>query len=177
MHYIKERVITGVNAGAIAQFLALGAFATILPFYIHLQWATGPIVNAILVIALFLIGIRSAMVLALIPSIMALAGGLIPAALAPAVPFIMISNIVFILVIDWFYNNLKDEFKGYWIGVIAAATIKFIFLFSSVTFITPLMIKSELALKVAQMMSWPQFATALTGGMIAWGVLKWLKRI
>jgi hypothetical protein len=30
---------------------------------------------------------------------------------------------------------------------------------------------------VAQMMSWPQFATAITGGLIAWAVLKWLKRI
>jgi len=25
-------------------------------------------------------------------------------------------------------------------------------------------------------MSWPQFATAVAGGLIAWLVLKWLKR-
>ena len=31
--------------------------------------------------------------------------------------------------------------------------------------------------KVIQMLSWPQLATALAGGIIAFAVLKWLKRI
>lgn len=166
-----------VNSVAIAKFLGFAGVATFLPFYIHLQWFTGPIVNAILILVLFLVGIRSALLLCLIPSLMALTGGLLPAVLAPVVPFIMISNVLFVIVIDWFYNNFKNETKAYWLGVIMASSLKFIFLFSSVNIIGRLLVKQELTIKVAQLMTWPQFATAFTGGMIAWAVLKWLKRI
>jgi len=158
------------------QFIALAGIASILPFYIHLQWVTGPIVNAILIIVLMLIGIRSALVLCLVPSLMALAGGLLPAILAPAVPFIMLGNVIFVLTVDYLYNYAKNAQTGYWLGVIAAAGLKFLFLLVSVNFITELLVKQELAAKIAQIMSWPQFATALAGGLIAWAVLKWLKR-
>ncbi len=175
--YIKARVIERVNSAAIARFLGFAGVATFLPFFIHVQWLTGPIVNAILILVLFLVGIRSALVLCLIPSLMALSGGLLPAILAPVVPFIMISNVLFIIIIDWFYNNIKEEKKAYWLGVVIAAGLKFVFLFLSVSIIGKLLIKPELTVKVAQLMSWPQFATAVTGGMIAWVILKWLKRI
>ncbi len=158
------------------QFIALAGIASVLPFYIHLQWVTGPIVNAILIIVLMIIGIRSALVLCLVPSLMALAGGLLPAILAPAVPFIMLGNVIFVLTVDRFYNYTKNAQTGYWLGVIAAAGLKFLFLLFSVNFITALLFRQELAAKIVQMMSWPQFATALAGGLIAWAVLKWLKR-
>jgi len=169
--------LTAVNVKALTSFVMLSGIAIFLPFFIHLQWITGPIVNAILIITLFLVGIRSAMVLAFVPSLMALSGGLLPAVLAPAVPFIMISNIIFILTVDYIYHNFKDENKGYWLGIVVGAGLKFIFLILSVNFIAKLLIKQELVVKVAQMMSWSQFATAVLGGMIAWAILKWLKRI
>ncbi|MCK4554672.1 iron hydrogenase [Candidatus Parcubacteria bacterium] len=177
MLYTKEQLVELVNTQAIARFLALAGVATLLPFFIHVQWVTGPIVNAILILTLFLVGIRSALVICLIPSLIALAGGLLPAVLAPVVPFIMISNVILVLSIDWFYNRNKDEIKGYWQGAIIGAGLKFAFLFASVNVIAKLLIKQELAIKVAQMMSWPQFATAVTGGMIAWVALKWLKKL
>ena len=177
MQNIKEKIAVQVNTRSLTQFVALGAVATILPFLIHLQWLTGPIVNAILIIILFLVGARSALVLCLVPSLMALSGGLLPAILAPAVPFIMIGNVILVLTVDWVYQNNKDNFRGYLYGVIAGAALKSAFLYFSVNFITRLLIKPELTAKVAQMMSWPQLATALTGGLIAWIVLKWLKRI
>ena len=176
MPILKEEVLAEVNTKALASFLALAGVATILPFFIHAQLLTGPIINAIFVLALFLVGIRSALVICLIPSLMALSGGLLPVILAPVTPFIMIGNAIFVLTIDWFYNKAKDSNYGYWLGVISGAALKFAFLFLSVSFITRLLIKQELAVKVAQMMSWPQFATAVMGGMIAWIVLKWLKR-
>lgn len=166
-----------VNAQTIAQFLGLASIATLLPFFIHLQWVTGPIVNAILIITLFFVGIRSALVLCFVPSLMALSGGLLPAILAPVVPFIMIGNVILVLTVEWIYNNLKETTKGYWFGVVVGAGLKFLFLFISVNLISKLLIKQELVIKVAQIMSWPQFATAVTGGMIAWLALKWLKRI
>lgn len=177
MEYLKIRTMEGVNVRAVATFLGFAGVATMLPFYIHLQWLTGPIVNAILILVLFLVGVRSALVLCLIPSLMALSGGLLPAVLAPVVPFVMISNTILVLSIDWFYTNLKDDQKGYWLGLFVGASLKFLFLFLSVNYIGKLLIKQELVAKVAQMMSWPQMATAVVGGMIAWIILKWLKRV
>jgi len=177
MNYLREQVLTKVNAQALTNFLFLVGVATVLPFYLHLQWITGPVINAIFILVLFLVGIRSALVVALVPSLMALAGGLLPAILAPVVPFIMISNVIYILVIDRIYEFSKDRLTGYWLGVFIAATVKFLFLFSTISIIAKLLIKQELTIKVAQMMSWPQFTTALMGGMIAWIFLKWLKRI
>ncbi len=173
----KTKALLGVNVGFLAQFLGLASLATILPFYIHLQWLTGPIVNAILILALFILGIRASLLLCLIPSLMALAGGLLPAVLAPAVPFIMIGNVILVLAVDWFYRSASQPLAGYWQGVIAGAILKFGFLFFSVSMIAKLLIKKNLAIKIAQMMSWPQLATALAGGLIAWLVLKWLRKI
>jgi hypothetical protein len=173
----NAKSLTAVNVKALTSFVVLSGLAIFLPFFLHLQLVTGPIINAILIITLFLVGIRSAMVLALVPSLMALSGGLLPPILAPAVPFIMISNMIFVLTVDYIYQYFKDENKGYWLGIVAGAGLKFIFLLLSVNFISELLIKQELAVKVAQMMSWPQFATAVAGGLIAWVVLKWMKRI
>ncbi|MBD3247680.1 hypothetical protein GF382_00120 [Candidatus Falkowbacteria bacterium] len=177
MLYVKEQTAEQVNAAAIARFLLLAGVASILPFYIHIQWLTGPIVNAILIIVLFLIGVRSALVVCLIPSLMALSGGLLPAILAPVVPYIMISNVIFVLSVEFFYKNMKSDVKGYWTGVFTGALSKFLFLFASVNIISRLLIKKELAVKVAQMMSWPQLATAVAGGVLAFMFLKWIKRI
>jgi len=55
--------------------------------------------------------------------------------------------------------------------------LKFLFLFFNTTLIVKLLMKQELAIKVAQMMSWPQFFTAAIGGMLAFMALKWLKRV
>ncbi len=179
MLYTKEQIMARVDIRATARFLALAGTATFLPFVIHVQFITGPIVNAILSLALFLVGVRSALVICLIPSMMALAGGLLPAILAPVVPFIMIGNVILVLCVDYAVRRqiTPSRAKNYWIGVLIGAGLKFAFLFFSVNFISKLLIKQELAVKVAQMMSWPQFATAVAGGVIAWAMLKWLNKI
>lgn len=176
MQYLKERAIAEIDSAKIFKFLTVAIAITVLPFFIHSQWLTGPIVNALLVIALFAVGIRSALFLCLLPSLMALAGGLIPAVLAPVVPFVMISNAIFVICIDRIYNFVKNSNYGYWLGIFSGAFLKFIFLFFSVSLITKLLLKQELAIKVVQMMSWPQFATALTGGMLAWLILCQIKK-
>lgn len=177
MVYTKTETLENVNVKSLTTFLGLTAIAMGLPFFIHVPLLTGPIINAILILILFLVGIRSALVVALIPSLMALSGGLLPAILAPAVPFIMISNVIFVVIIDRAYNYFKNPTQGYWIGVVFGALVKFLFLLTSVSFITKLLIKQELAPKVAQLLSWPQFATAVVGGLIAWVILKWLRRL
>jgi len=171
------KVKTLVNTKELTQFLALSSIATILPFIIHIQWITGPIINAILIITLLLSGIRSAMLVCLIPSVVALSSGLLPAILAPVVPFIMISNVLFVLIIDALNSKLKSVDRSYWLAIITASSVKFLFLFLSVGVIAKILIKQELLIKVAQMMSWTQFVTAITGGVIAFGFLKFLRRI
>lgn len=177
MDYLKENVLTRVNTKALTQFLILGSVAIFLPFVLHVQLITGPIVNAILILTLFLCGIRSAVTLALVPSLMALAGGLLPAILAPVVPFIMISNLILIFSVEYLYKKFEQVKNGYWIGLVAGAGLKWSFLFLTTGLISNLLIKQELAIKVAEMMSWPQLATAIAGGIIAFGILKPLKAI
>ena len=175
MNYLKEKTFERVNVNAIAQFAGLASVAMFLPYLIHVQWITGPIVNAVLIVTLLKFGFRNAIAIAVVPSLMALSGGLLPIVLAPVVPFIMIGNMILISCVDWSYNNFKDKVKGYWFGVLLGASLKFLFLFFSVNIISGLLIQQELAVKVAQMMSWPQLYTALLGGVIAWGVWKRMK--
>lgn len=165
----KEKIfsLTWENTKSQALFLGLASVSIVLPMFIHLQWVTGPIVNAILILALVFCGIRSALLLAMIPSVVALSSGLLPAVLAPVVPFIMISNVILVLVVDYFHRK-----NNYLIGLVSGAFLKFIFLFASVSLISSLLYKTELATIVAQMMSWPQFYTAIIGGLLAWVFIK-----
>ncbi len=176
MENAKSKALSQVQVEALFKFLLISGLAILIPFYIHNQWLTGPIVNALLILALFIVGIRAAVFIALIPSVIALSVGLLPALLAPMIPFIMIGNILFVLTIDFIYNKFGSNNSSYWISVLIASSLKFIFLFLSVNIISKLLLKSELAIKVAQVLSWPQFYTALLGGVIAFVILKWLKK-
>ncbi len=152
-------------------FIGLLALVTVVPFFVHNQLITGPMVNAVLFIATAVVGIPGAVLLALVPSVVALSGGLLPAVLAPAVPFIMIGNVIMILT---FHYARK---KNFWLGMIGGSVLKYLFLFGSTSLVVGLLLKSEMAEKASLMLSWPQLATALAGGLIAWGVLKVLKKV
>jgi riboflavin transporter len=153
-----------------AIFLGLLATATIVPMFVHSQPITGPIVNATLFIAAAFLGTEAAIMVGLIPSVIALSFGLFPAILAPMIPFIMISNALMIVVFGLIQK------KNYWLGVISASLLKFVFLFSTSSVVVGLLMKKEVATKVASIMSWPQLATALAGGIIAWLIVKTIKR-
>ena len=174
---LRVKTLNKVKILALVNFLILGGVLSIIPFYIHAQWIAGPMVNALLILTLFVVGAREALILSLVPSLMALSGGLIPAVLAPVIPFIMLSNIIFIYLIDRFSLMFKNSDRSYWIGLFVASFSKFIFLYFSVNIISKLLIKQELLANVAQMMSWTQFFTAFSGGMIAFIFLKFIKRI
>src|SRR3989339_756181 len=160
----KARTITAI------QFASLLGIATVAPLF-HQQWVTGPIVNAMFLIAVTLLGTQTAIMLALLPSTIALAVGLLPAILAPMVPFIIISNTIFILGFDLLRKN------NYWLGVFFGSILKFIFLWSTSSVVINLLLKKEIASQVSAMMSWPQLATALIGGVIAYIFLKGLKKV
>ena len=177
MEYLKEKAIAKINTRALTSFLALGTIASVLPFFIHIQWMTGPIINAILILVLFLVGRKAAVVTCVIPSLMALFGGLIPPLLAPVIPFIMVGNIIFVLTIDYFYNNAKNNLNGYFLGSFIGATLKAFFIFFNMILIVKVLMKNEVAMKIVLSMGVLQFFTAVVGGMLAFIALKWLKRI
>lgn len=155
----KESVLT------LARFTLLMGIALFVPLF-HNQAVTGPIVNAVLFISAISLGIEGAVLIALVPSLVALSAGLLPPVMAPVVPFIMMSNIILVV----FFIYLKE--KNYWLAIVLASVLKFVFLFSASGIVIDLLIKKEIAAKVAVMMSWPQLFTALAGGLIAYLFLK-----
>ncbi|MCL5795776.1 MAG: iron hydrogenase [Patescibacteria group bacterium] len=151
-------------------FVSLMLIAIILPRFIHNQFITGPIVNATLFIGVATLGVGPTMLIGLVPSVTALASGFLPIAFAPIVPFIMIANTI--LVVSFSY--LKQA--NYWLAVIFSSLVKYIFLYATSLIVTQLIVQKTIALKAAAtMMAWPQLVTALAGGVIAYGVIKFLK--
>lgn len=149
-----------VNVIASTKFIALIGVATIVPLF-HQQMITGPIVNATLFIATIILGTQAGILVGLIPSIIALSVGTLPAPLAPMVPYIMISNAILIVIFGFLRN------KSYWLAVGVASFLKFLFLFATSSIVIGLLVEQELAESVALMMSWPQLVTALAGGVLA----------
>jgi len=163
----KVRVLEKIKIRDIAWFVGLMAVVAVVPHYVHNQFITGPIVNAVLFIAVVVLGAGNAILIGLIPSVVALVSGLLPAPLAPMVPFIMISNAILILVFSY------TRKVNYWGGVLGATLFKYAFLYLASTIVVNLISNHNLAAKAAAtMMAWPQIITALIGGMIAFGVLR-----
>ncbi|MFA4942452.1 MAG: hypothetical protein WC564_02335 [Patescibacteria group bacterium] len=176
MDYLKVAESEKVNAGELTGVVVLGALAAFLPFFIHVQWLVGPIVNAILIIVLFLSGLRLAIIVSAIPSLMALAGGLLPLFLSPAVPFIIASNIIFISIIYYQYYNSSSR-DAYWQASFFGSFAKFVFLFLSAQFLSFFISSNKAITVLGVMFGWSQLLSALVGSIIAFVVLKWLKRI
>ncbi len=170
MEQVKSLKINKEIILTITQFGGLLALATFVPMFWHNQFVTGPIVNAVLFATVVLLGRESAILVGLIPSVMALSFGLLPPALAPIVPFIMASNAVLVLAFSLFKR------VNYWLGVAIASFLKFVFLYFSTFVVLELIVKKELAQNVIMIMSWSQLVTALSGGILAFIFLKKLKR-
>ena len=111
------------------------------------------------------------MLVGLLPSLVALASGLLPASLAPMVPFIMVGNAILILTFNFFKK------RNFWLSVGIASFLKFLFLFSTSSIVINLLLEKEVAQRAALMMSWPQLVTALVGGALACLVLKASRRV
>lgn len=163
----NEKVLVWDRSRAlfIMRFVFLIGIATIVPLF-HQQMITGPIVNATLFAATILLGTTGGIFVGLIPSLIALSVGTLPAALAPMIPYIMLSNAILVLT----FSFLKE--RNYWLAIGVSSFLKFIFLFSSSSLVINLLLRKELAQSVASMMSWPQLVTALLGGGLAWIILR-----
>lgn len=171
MNISREKILTGINSKELLQFLTLFGLAILIPSFFHIQWITGPFINAIFILTLFLLGVKKALLIAIVPSLIALSSGTLPAILAPIVPFIVGGNIIYILSI-YYFNNQK---QNYWLNILLASGLKFALIFFSAIVLAKIFTGSEMAVKVYQMMTFAQFYTAFLGGVIAKIFLKFLK--
>lgn len=167
-------VPTGLNVtGAIktsAFTVSTILLAVVLPMFIHSQWITGPIINAILMIVTVLAGTRAAIALALLPAPIALVSGLLPAAMAPMVPFIMLGNIALIGAFVSLYN------RSALLAVVAGAVVKFALIGGTAFFLMGKLVPAAMHSTLITMMGLPQLATALIGGVFAVAILRTVQK-
>ena len=164
---------------------------SVAPFFLlHVQWITGPFVNVILILATVILGPAEAMVIGMFPSPIALSSGLLPLPLAPMVPFIMISNAVYVGVFHVLRkiprkpkSPRNPTMNGSLVSlvsldssaVIIASALKFAFLVLTAHFMAA-NLTPTLTPTLITMMGVPQLITALIGGFIALGILMPLRK-
>lgn len=124
------------------------------------QIVTGTIVNSLLFIAAYRLPFVNALMIAILPSSVALLRGLLPAPMVMLIPYIIISNTVLIST----FSVLK---KTPFVGVLTASLAKFALLYVSIW-----AIGQQFNAQLIAMFQWPQLITALLGGFVFLNLLK-----
>jgi hypothetical protein len=161
MNNTKTITVTRSN---IVLFLILLTVATLAP-YARNQFVTGTIVNCTLLVTTATLGIGAGLLACIVPSTIALAVGLLPAALAPMIPFVIMGNAILIITFDYLNKT------NYWLGAITGSVLKSGLLFATIWLVTNLLVNKNPAASVAYMMSWPQLVTALAGSVAAFVII------
>ncbi|MDD3711031.1 MAG: hypothetical protein PHP37_00265 [Patescibacteria group bacterium] len=169
MKKTKTLIINNEKVFILLQFLTLLSIATIAPM-IGNQLITGSIVNAILFITVMLLGVRAGILISIIPSFVALFSGIISITLIPIIPIVILGNILLILC----FNFLKE--KKYWIKIFFSSLLKFIFIFSFSNLFLNLILKREIIQKLIVNMGYFQLLTALSGGILAFFIVKFINK-
>jgi len=164
---VKENSWIGVKASDLAWTVGLTVAIVIAPAILaHTpanQIVTGSIVNALLFLAVYKMPLVNALMIAVIPSSVALLRGLLPAPMAILIPYIMLSNIILML-------SFLSFKKTPLIGVLMASFLKFGFLYGIVS-----LVAHQLNPTLITMFQLPQLITALIGGFIFLSLIKFYK--
>ena len=142
---IKFITRTGILL-AVALAIQMGGFP---------QPVTGPLINTVLYLSALLVGSWSGIIIGICTPVIAFMRGILPAPLGPMIPFIALGNDVLVVI----FSLLKGKNKI--LGIILASLVKYLILFTAVSYIV------DVPDKIAQIMSLPQLFTALSGGAIA----------
>ncbi len=136
------------------------------------QLFTGTIVNAALLVAVVLVGPRAAVSIGILPSLFAVMSGQLAAPLAPLVPLIMAGNILLVVT----FHVLRK--RGWWRGAVAAAVLKSGWLLATTGLLVAAtdLLAAPMVPVALTVMGWPQLVTALSGGVIAYAVLRPARR-
>ncbi len=127
------------------------------------QPVTGPLINMMLFISATISGLLGGILIGALTPWIAFVRGILPAPLAPMIPFIMAGNAV--LVVSYFGLKRVNQY----LAVIVASVIKFAVLALAVNFLV------EVPEQIAAMMQLPQLLTALAGGVLALVLLRLLE--
>ena len=121
---------------------------------------TGPFVNFFLALAAIWVGTASGVIIGLLTPWAALLLGILPAPLAPAIPFIMIGNAFFAFFIGLFQRGVPGTARQV-VGVAAGSGVKFLVIAGAASLILTLPPPITGALLL------PQLYNALLGGLLA----------
>lgn len=136
------------------------------------QPITGPLINAILILSVLLIGPKHATAIGILTPVAALIRGHLPPVLAAMIPFIAFANAVYILL---FYALIRNQPKEVCTlryirpiaGITLASLVKYVILMLTVQKLLPLIVGQDIPEKLMVMMMFPQLVTALVGGVLA----------
>ncbi len=173
METTKIATLTATKITATSTRIAIGFGLLAIGFVSPLignQLITGTIVNATLISAAVLLGLPEAILLAFGPSVISLAIGKLPLALAPMLPSIMLSNILLIIIFKLLYKRSSVA------AAVSASIVKFIFLFGTSSILVYYISSKPLA-AMAHMMGWIQLVTALLGSALALSILTATKQL
>lgn len=136
------------------------------------QWLTGPLVNALILLTVEWVGVKQAILVGMVTPLGAAVSGILPLPLMTMIPFIALGNATLASV----YDALRA--RNRWLALGAAAALKFAVLAIAVTWLVARPLTVVIAGQaqivnmppaIIEMMRWPQLATALAGGLIAFG--------
>ena len=127
---------------------------------LKIQWLTGPAINAILLLAVAYVDVYAAAAIGAATPVLALLNGIMP--LAVAVPFIIMANMIYVMSFSWQFR------KNMMVAVAFAAIMKYLVLAGAVGFII------EVPPRVAYALTTAQLFTAVTGGVIAMVIIRYL---
>ncbi len=162
---IKSKTL--IKTAGFVLLLSIAVFAPLL----KQQFITGPIVNAVLFVSTAYLGVLSGILIGFLPSLFAYFAGLLPVPLLPMIPYIIMSNAILVIC----FGILKK--RNFFGAAVIASFLKFLFLFSSSSYIISFFIKKSLPAPIIAMMAWPQLITALLGSIIAFIILKSIKHV
>jgi hypothetical protein len=133
------------------------------------QLFTGTVVNAALFVAVVLLGPRAAVAIGTVPSAVAVVAGVLPPLLAPLV---MLGNALLVVV----FHVLRS--RGWWLGAVPAVVLKGCWLFTGTALLTATGLIPASVVPVAMaLMGWPQLATASSGAVISYALLRLGRRL
>lgn len=152
--------------GQFAVFLGLAVFA---PFFNN-QLITGTLINSLLIVSVFIFSITGASLLAFLPSSISLFLGLLPAAMAPMIPFIILGNLILVYIVDVLRK------KNYLMTGILGAVAKAGFLYTVSYVLFNFFLNGAGAKIASSMMGYMQLLTALMGFVLAYPVIKLIRK-
>ena len=163
----------------ISRFIFLIALTLIIEMIGLPQPFTGPLINMMLILTSLVVSPLAGVILGALTPLVAAIRGQLPGFLVPIIPFIFIGNAVFVLLFSFLRARSREKnifiSVAAWCGVLLGAFVKFVVLYYAARFVLPLYFGTAVPDKIVALMSFPQFFTAVAGGVFAFLIYNMLQ--